>query len=863
MDLGQFDNSDQFNFDPPATTPSSTRLESTFYIHSNGMDTANGSAGNAANGHPYLTDMADPFVAGDPSQLYQSAMDVAPDNVNDVTNGTLEDVFGSLVPDADPATVFGQSDDDEFAMLLQAYVERGPSPTQGGDEDWSNMAATSNPINEPSGKAGASTASPHAVAADATDILSTPKNNVSAAPATSPATPGSASQKLIEAMSNSPIEIPRTAEFADFHPRSPSLKKESENVKRRSGGNALTNTEAISRSSPPQQNTPATQKLGSPFKMPGFPASASAKQIPADIVSMGSLYSPSPAPGQPLPMGTVSTCMPALPGYSSLTNTQMQLMAYQRSRTGSTNYTAAPNTPNVKNELLSSGGGSSSFLDYGSSSAEQPSAKRARMDIFGSHQAFQHTPRTTKSMGLTLAEHFNDDIVGDFKWLERDRTDPSPPPSTVARYTGFEFPVPLPSGTMVAIENEAEEDVVVGKKRKARHMSQDGIETNNTQGPSTVGSFVNAQAESAYLGMFQLPDQDQPMLGMQTQHQMPDQAQLQAHLHTQACGQFQHHSKPQLHMHGQTQFHGQLQQSLSHSRASSSQQQPPQQAQGRRASLHRRADRQQQLLGYSPNAARERVPDTPTPASRRRSTHSRAGPKASLSSPRSGTPRKNTQTSNSRASQTPKNKSARKKSCSQSSTKTPAHDTPAALRSHLPTPQQPISTGSCPNTISETLAETNRRTEEELRSLGAPVVDYDPNMNWDNMADAPAGTLFGDIGLLDAGHMTFSEMMGIDMFLPAAMDTCMPHDGSENAAGLESTLLNTAVSTSGYPEGFMMPDSGNHDTATDANMITIGDGSFEMGIAVSATGTAGPGVSCDWTNGFEENKDFDPMDFGF
>ncbi|OQV01671.1 hypothetical protein CLAIMM_06981 [Cladophialophora immunda] len=872
MKRRQPDNSNDFAFDPPPAVSSSTTLGPNLYIPSTGLDTAQGSAGYASNNRiSYLADMAAPFVSGNPSQAYRPAEEIDADGTNGVTNGTMGDIFGSLDTDPGPNSILAQPSDEELARLLRAYIERGPSPTQGCDEDWSAMAATSTPVNEPTGNSGTGVArSPGVAAATTTNITTTPESNVSVAPSTSPATPGSASRKLIETMSNSPIEIPRTSQFANFHPASPTPKKKFEKEKRRNGGQASTGTEGLSQSSPVRQPTPAKRKLGSPFKMPGLPASSPAKRIPTDNISMGTLYSASPAVSQSLPMDNISPGMTAVPGYSSLTNSQMQTMAGQRIRIMSASYKSLPNLPGFTNELLSSGGSSGSFLDADIAAAEPRSAKRARTDTFGArtmftnvareeqmhHQTyFPHIPRGTEPSGLSLAHHFNDHIVQDFKWLERDRSDPEPPPSAVARTTGYEFPIPLPSGTVMSIkaeaEAEAEEDVMVGQKRKAVHMSQGEIEADDIQDPYMLANPGIAHPEPQYLGMFIPHNHGQSMSSyMQGQDRMLPQGQLQSPPQIQAFGQ----SHPQ---YGQGQRQSRFPQAFSNSRASNSQGQQQRPPQGQRGIPHRPIDAHQQMFRSSPSAAMARAAGTPTPAPRRRSTVSKAGQK---SSPRSDTPRRNVQTPNRRSFQTPNNNPTQNPSFSQTPNQTPLYETPAVLRLHLPTPKQPISTGSCPNTISETLAETNRRTEAELRSLGADVVDYDPNMNWDDTADASFGGLFGGIDLLAPADRTFSDMMGLDMMT-------MPQDASENVTGLGNTFLTTAVSTGEHTGGLMMTLPSNSDldaTEVPANAATHGiAANFETGTMSTTTAAADLGFACDWPNAFEEGKDFDPMDFGF
>ncbi|KIX92353.1 uncharacterized protein Z520_11961 [Fonsecaea multimorphosa CBS 102226] len=967
MKQKQLDSLNEFNFDPPPATSSNTSLRPNLYTYQTSL-AAPGSAGYASNNpSPYLpADMVDPFVSGDLSQLYQPASELDTEGVNSVTNGAVGNDFGSAVPDTNPGNAFENLSDEQFARMLQASIERGPSPTQGTDQDWSDMT-TVNSVNEST--ANVETSQACAPGAAATDIANTPAKNVSAAPSTSPAaviastptrnvsagpsaspaTPGSASRSLLEKMSNSPIEIPRTSQFAGYHPASPARKKKSPSAKKRTGDPGPASAKTFSPSPPVGQNTPGKQKLGSPFKMPGLPASSPARQVPSDYVPMDCLYPPRPAAKRSLSMDNTSPGMTALPGYTSALNSQMQDMRYQRNRTVSSNHKSPPNAPGFANGMFSNGG-SGSFFGADLPSGEPSPAKRARKDAFGAqavlanaaweeqmrHQTyFQQASQAAESVGMSLAHHFSDHVVQDFKWLERDRTDPEPPPSTMARNTGYEFPIPLPTGTMGSIEEEEEDDdvVIVGQKRKAGNISEGGNETNNIQDPCALAGLDIGQNGLQYLGMFVPYNQAQYLSqGPQTQLQSPQKAQqtcgkfqgqYQPELQSprkvqrtggqfegqhrpqlpsprkvqQARGQTQGRDQPQHQMHGRAQAQGQFHspQGSSNSRASNWQQMQ-QPLQGRREIPHCPVNEQAQGLGSSLSVAGAKAPGTPTPTSRHHSTLSRAGAgqKAVSGSPYSGTPRRNVQTPNGqslqtpigRSFQTPNNKPMqnRNQSFSQTPNQTPPNETPAVLRQlHLPTPEQPISSGSCPNTMTETLEETNRRTANQLQSLGAEVVDYDPNMNWDdNTADGSFGALFGDIGLLTpgAGEGTFSQMMGLDMLMPATIDKYMPQGGKEDVAGAGLGIWSTAVSTSnhttqtdGFDTSYLAANNHNNYTATDAlvpenaasSVVAMAsDASFETGAAMSTTAaSANQDFLCDWTNGFAEDKSFDPIDFGF
>ncbi|OAP55480.1 hypothetical protein AYL99_10453 [Fonsecaea erecta] len=927
MERRDLDNSDEFNFDHPLPISSSTSLNSTVYINATSLDTGTGSAGHASNNwSQHLTDKTDPFVSGDPS-LYRPSSEIDIDGANIVANGAVGDILGSTVPDTDPHrdSLFDQMEDEQLAQLLQAYIERGPSPTQGTDEDWSNMDTTLNSVDQPIDNAVTGVSCVSGVAADAPDIANTPKTNVSAAPPTwsgtdtactprtyvaavlssSPATPGSASCQLMEAMSRSPIEIPRTSHFVNFQSASPAPKKKARSGKKRSVDHGPTSAETSSQSSPVRQKTSAQQVLGSPFKMPHLPASTPAKQIPSAHASMGTLYSPSPASSRVLSMDNISPWMTALPGYTPVTNNQMQGMADPRSRTMSSSDKSPPDHAGFTSELLSSSGSNSnggSFLDRDLPSAEQRSAKRARKEpipaqaVFANaaHEAQMHRQvyfqQVSQARGrgqghLSLAHHFNHLVDSDFKWLERDRTDPEPPPSEVARTTGFEFPTTLPTGTMASVnkeeqdEQDGEEDdvVFVGQKRKAIHMSRDDRDHNNIiQNPYALAGLGISQPAPQYLGMFIPHTQAQTM----SQHGMSVPPQPQFPGNGQTCGKFPGQGQQQAQMHARAHSQGQFTQPMAHSRGLSWQNQSQQQPQGRLVSQHRSVDGQQQHVRSSSSVSKARAPGTPTPSSRHRSTHSKAGQKVvSNSSRSSGTPRKHVQTPSGRSCRTPNHKPSPSLSLSQIPKQTPPNATPAGQRIHLPTPQQPTSTGSCPNTISETLAETNRRTENELRALGADVVDYDPNMSWDDAGVAGGAsfeTLFGGIGLMTPAEQTFSEMMGLHMSMPAPVDQHLPQNGSGNIVGLGNTLLNTelktTVSTSGDDAGLFetyLSDSYNHSNhnakntpdITESNGVAMADVVCETGAAVPAT--ADLDFESDWTKGFDEDKDFDPMDFGF
>ncbi|KIW93661.1 uncharacterized protein Z519_06266 [Cladophialophora bantiana CBS 173.52] len=886
MKRRQLHDSNAFDFDPPTDASSSSNPGSGFDAPWAGLYLANTSTRGAPNTRSScLTDMDDPFVLGDASRFYQFATENETDNVNTVTNGAGGSTLSSLLPDLQPDTIFDQLSDEEFASMLQIYVERGPSPSQGCDDNWYNMNATSNSVNESISNAAVSLVNSPGLAADTENTNHTPKTNVSAAQSTSPTTPGSppgsACRTLLKKMSRSPIEIPDTPEFADFHHPEPSLQNKSRRGMKRNDGHPPNGAGSFSQSSPVRKNTPAKQVLGSPFKMPGHPASAPAKAMSSDNVLMNPLHSPNPAANRPRWVDILSPLGTTLPSHHTLTSSPMQDMADQTSRTISAHYQSPPNPTAFANDLIGSGS-SGSFLDPGLPSEEQPSAKRARTGTLGAqdilaniareeqmrHQTyFQHISQAAAQAGLTLANQFNDGFKHDFKWLERDRTDPEPPPSMVARFTGYEFPIPLPSGTMKSLEREAEEDVNVGQKRKAVHMTQDGIETNGVQDPFGPSGLGIAQAGPGFHSLFSPNNQGQSASHMQSQDRMTAQRQLQSPGNIQARGQSQGQAQAQLQMHSQIQDQGQLPQVLSNSRLSRAQQQ--QQQQGLQATPHLPLNGQQQLMRSTPGSARSRVPGTPTPASRRRSTLSRTSQNVTGGSVLPGSPWSSSQTPNGRSSRTPNNIRAHFQPSAQTSKQTPPIQSLAEMSLHLPTPQQPISTGSCPNTLSETLAETNRRTEAELRSLGAAVVDYDPNMSWDGMEDTPVATLYRDIGVLPPLEGPFGETIKLDVSAPPMLNMNMdvPQDESGNVAGLGCTALTTAVGAGNYAEGVVMTSPSNNNNTTDTPGNGVADISdmaanrtLETGAAVPAA--ADSGFPHDWTTAFDEGKIFDPRDFG-
>ena len=124
----------------------------------------------------------------------------------------------------------------------------------------------------------------------------------------------------------------------------------------------------------------------------------------------------------------------------------------------------------------------------------------------------------------------------------------------------------------------------------------------------------------------------------------------------------------------------------------------------------------------SPAQAAKNVTTTPS----RKRAQSQMDPG---SNPQSRAGINDSQAKKAKISQVPDNVSAQADVLKRTSITTPPFRNPAALHAHLPTPQQPISTGSCPNTENETLEETNRRTAAELQALGAPVRDFVPGWN--------------------------------------------------------------------------------------------------------------------------------------
>ncbi len=104
--------------------------------------------------------------------------------------------------------------------------------------------------------------------------------------------------------------------------------------------------------------------------------------------------------------------------------------------------------------------------------------------------------------------------------------------------------------------------------------------------------------------------------------------------------------------------------------------------------------------------------------------------------------------------------------------KMPQTQTRAPLRAHLPTPQKPISTGPCPNTINETLEETNRRTTARNHAAAAPMMHLNTNVDvhasvGDGINGCPDFQMPNDIGRTTVNFaspaLNFSEMMDMDM----------------------------------------------------------------------------------------------------
>ena len=168
-------------------------------------------------------------------------------------------------------------------------------------------------------------------------------------------------------------------------------------------------------------------------------------------------------------------------------------------------------------------------------------------------------------------------------------------------------------------------------------------------------------------------------------------------------------------------------------------------------------------------------PATASPSMNRvRKTPSNQGVQSrstSINTPQHRTPSANAQSSSTQRMKTPSN--------TREQAQTLFTQTPAALRAHLPTPQKPISTGPCPNTVNETLEETNHRTAPQLRGIAVPMMNTDPigdfHMNDENMLNGyptfqmPSGTGYPRSGL-PFQNMDFTEMMGTDMNLPTGFN---------------------------------------------------------------------------------------------
>jgi hypothetical protein len=177
---------------------------------------------------------------------------------------------------------------------------------------------------------------------------------------------------------------------------------------------------------------------------------------------------------------------------------------------------------------------------------------------------------------------------------------------------------------------------------------------------------------------------------------------------------------------------------------------------------------------------------------------------------------------------------------------------------HLPTPRQPISTGSCPNTISETLAETHQRTAAQFRYADAsPVPGVDSgacNEDIFTTSDTFQKTLAGSGGMLSpaflSASLNFDAIMNAEFKAaglatpvslpsnPAVVDSSPGSASADSldarASSLQTSLLNTSVQVSSVGYTVAVSD----DSATPLNPSEVADSSNVFPAGSQAAGNA-------------------------
>lgn len=757
-------NAVDFGFDPSASYNSSSAPGPNLFEASDSINHAiTAAVGTMGTSDALAGGPIDPFQSASDAQVYQPFTIV---NDADVTG---DDSYRGLLND--PNHFFHEVNGEQFLDMLMNATETTSDPTQGQEILMSHINMPPNPDNQATAEQNPLTNMPSSSPNPLAAMTNSPSNAVTDPSPLEPETPESVARQKLLSLINSPLEIPKTARFANFHPCETTLLPDSVAARKASYSSRMRTMgmPTVNSSSLVATPTPGEKSLGSPFGMNAFAPARGNNGSPYVIDPPDNLPPPPRPQFQPIPMNDVSPspgprlCQSVLSGVSAPARGWIGGMA--------PTFKSPPNPARFAQKVLNN--------DLLPPPPNRPATKRIRTDSFGApafiaeiaqdqhnrDQIFFQQPPGDRP---PLASHFSDNNVNSFRWLFRDIDDPEPPPSLVSRQTGYEFPVPLPSGTLASTEAEdVDDDCDVGQKRKMKQVSH------GSMGESGSQYQMAAEGQSEGQGQGD-PNHGHAQTGFQRQSSLLGQAQMQNQPQGQTRSPSQSQSRPPPPPRGQSQ--GGLQAQVHLTNKSFSPHTPGAQQRQQTPRLPIATPR----VRSTPCLSNSGPPTTPTPTSRRRTSSIMAqGPpmgtimetaavEAAMIEdhpdldPRLSQP----------YTQSPSEPQlqAHAPSRIQTPIQTPSYLPPVRTNpASNPNPNSPSMLGSCPASDSNANFSTDSNSNfifgpmpdvamptALLNALGAPVVDFDPNFP---ATEGAEDSFFDD--LFDPSALTGVSEMGM------------------------------------------------------------------------------------------------------
>ncbi|ETI20091.1 hypothetical protein G647_08125 [Cladophialophora carrionii CBS 160.54] len=770
-----------------------------------------------------------PSVANIPSHPYQYATEIDTDNDTLTANDWLDNLFGPIQESQGPDTIFQDSHQEQLMKALLDYTVQNPTLTQGVDEEWSKIMGTSpTSANLDTPDTQISVVDPFPTLESSSPRL-TPRTTIPAnnrtpnsgtVSQTSPATPYSDSRSvnaLEDSCTPPSFRVPKASLAPKTYPPDPANSKDAADLTSADGESDnsapdLAEPQYVDQKTPRQQ-TPVKLPLGSPFT----PTTAPARQATAALMDIF---------GSPLPAGNKHSRTQNM-SLSSPDRGSTPKVIDPRYQVTPVKFKSPPNPATLMEKMRNN-----TLLQ---NEVSRHPAKRARMSSVGAQQVVANIERDwqtqqnfymqsqqgsgTGDPGLCA----NIEIDGMKNWADTSLGDSLPSQSLTPYNNEYDYPIPMPTGSFDALKQEHEDYVSVGQKRTASQMIRGGMDANLQRSPGNTGqdyAGIEHNLSELFIPLSQL--QTSMLAEHGTQKQMNYQMQMQSSLRMEgrrqrsAGSQFSSPTQAQTPSQVQRGAQQQLQSSLQPEvqgeilQASPGQQMGVlQQRRSQQGTPQNPIDTPLQMVRSTPSVASTGPQGTPTPAPRsRRSNLSKPAQNMVSSSPQTArtplrkvqntpgkrraqghnnpiaTPQNGTlvgyvQTLDAQPMQTPGHTHQQDDACNHALIETTAVQTPTPLRAHLPTPQQLTSTGPCPNTINETLEETNRRTGAQLCGGVAGGIDFVPTFNATTAVDDflnshmfqfPDNVNYGglDLALPD---MDFGDIVDMDMDLSLDFNT--------------------------------------------------------------------------------------------